>query len=277
MPMPMPMPTPIEQGSDDGGCVVTIGTYDGVHLGHRALIEETRREAARAGLRSAVVTFDRHPAEVIRPEVAPQLLTGLAHKVELLEATGIDRVIVLGFDAARAAQSAEDFVEQLLVGEIGARAVVVGANFRFGHRQRGDIALLERMAVPLSLHVHAIGLLTGERAHRAVSSAGIRKLVSAGELDEAARLLGRPHEVRGELQLEEARAGVVLSPRLLLPPPGRYHALVGPPGRPDRDTVVTVRADCRALALGEAPPLATGDHLAVRFLELIDPDAPRRG
>jgi riboflavin kinase/FMN adenylyltransferase len=266
------MSTLLEQDSDVEGYVVSIGTYDGVHLGHRELIAETRRVAADSGLRSAVVTFDRHPAEIVRPALAPQLLTGLAHKVELIEGTGIDRVVVLAFDEQRAAQSAEDFVEDLLVGELGARAVVVGANFRFGHRQRGDVELLETLGARLSLRVHAVDLVTGDAVlNGPVSSAGIRQLIGTGDLDAAAELLGRPHEVRGELQREGNEARIELSPRLLLPPPGRYHVAIGPPSLADELTVAAVRAGRPTLFLDDpGADLKEGQLLAAKFFDLAE-------
>ncbi|HUO49577.1 MAG TPA: hypothetical protein VMU09_12150, partial [Acidimicrobiales bacterium] len=120
--------TPPPQGS-----AVTIGAYDGVHLGHRHLIERLRDLARLRSLASAVVTFDRHPATVVRPESAPALLTDLDQKLELLASTGIDRTVVVAFDRDRADESAEDFVEEVLVGALGARLVVVGEDFHFGH------------------------------------------------------------------------------------------------------------------------------------------------
>src|SRR5213083_1883946 len=114
------------------GCVVTIGAYDGVHLGHRSLIGRVRTMAAELGAASAVVTFDRHPAMVVRPESAPKLLTDLDQKLELLASTGVDYTLVIHFDEARAREEAEDFVREVLVDCLRARAVVVGEDFHFG-------------------------------------------------------------------------------------------------------------------------------------------------
>ena len=111
---------------------LTIGAYDGVHRGHQAVIRQTQQIASRLDVRTAVVTFDPHPAQVLRPESAPKLLTDLDHKFELLEATGVDTVMVVPFDEARATESAEEFVERFLVARLGAKAVVVGQDFRFG-------------------------------------------------------------------------------------------------------------------------------------------------
>ena len=117
------------------GTVVTIGAFDGVHLGHKALLRLVREQAAERGLPTALVTFDRHPAQVVRPASAPKLLTNLDQRLELLEATGlVDHAIVLTFDEKRRQESAEDFVREVLEGCLRARLVVVGADFHFGER-----------------------------------------------------------------------------------------------------------------------------------------------
>ena len=126
------------------GSVVTIGAFDGVHLGHQALLRLVRDRAAERKLPTALVTFDRHPAQVVRPESAPKLLTNLAQKLELLDATGlVDHAVVLTFDETRRRESAEDFVREVLDGCLHARLVVVGADFHFGNGRRGNVALLE--------------------------------------------------------------------------------------------------------------------------------------
>ncbi|HKH87327.1 MAG TPA: adenylyltransferase/cytidyltransferase family protein, partial [Acidimicrobiales bacterium] len=128
-----------------GRSVVTIGAYDGVHIGHRSVIDRVQSLAGSEGLESVVVTFDRHPASVVRPDSAPKLLTDLAQKLELLEETGVDRIFVVHFDPERAAETAEDFVEAVLVRELSAAAVVVGRDFHFGKDRGGNVALLEAM------------------------------------------------------------------------------------------------------------------------------------
>ncbi len=127
------------------GTAVTIGAYDGVHLGHRALLRDLSARAAAAGLSTVVVTFDRHPAAVVRPESAPMQLTGLEQKLELLADCGIDRTVVIPFDLDRAEESAEDFVKEVLVDQLSARLVVVGEDFHFGHGRRGNVELLRRL------------------------------------------------------------------------------------------------------------------------------------
>ncbi len=187
------------------GTAVTIGAYDGVHLGHRALLRDLRARAEAAGLSTVVVTFDRHPASVVRPESAPTQLTGLEQKLELLADCGIDRTLVLPFDEARAHESAEDFVQEVLVDELSARLVVVGEDFHFGHGRRGNIELLRRLGAEDGFEVVGFGL-TGDGSEP-VSSTRIRALIAQGDVEGAARLLGRPHEVRGLVVPGDGRGG----------------------------------------------------------------------
>ncbi|HUY20859.1 MAG TPA: bifunctional riboflavin kinase/FAD synthetase [Acidimicrobiales bacterium] len=190
----------------DSGSAVTIGAYDGVHLGHRHLLAELRRRAAPPRLTSTVVTFDRHPATVVRPQSAPLLLTDLDQKLELLASTGVDRTVVVPFDEARAAETAEDFVREVLVGALGARLVVVGADFHFGHRRAGNVALLGEMGARHGFEV--VGFpLEHDAARRAVSSTRIRQLLADGDVAGAAELLGRPHQVRGLVVHGDGRGG----------------------------------------------------------------------
>jgi riboflavin kinase/FMN adenylyltransferase len=197
-----------EQSLDDiglasppGGTVVTIGAFDGVHLGHRRLIERVRTTAHEIGALSAVVTFDFHPASVVRPGSAPLLLTDLDQKLALLAGAEADLTLVLHFDAQRAAEPAEDFVAEVLVGCLNARAVVVGHDFHFGRDREGDVALLQRMGARLGFDVTGIRLFRSAGAEvgeaEAVSSTRIRALIAAGDVGAAAQLLGRWYQLRG--------------------------------------------------------------------------------
>ena len=196
------------------GSAVTIGAYDGVHLGHQAVIAEVRRRAEARGLRSADVTFDRHPASVVRPESAPKLLTDLDQKLELLAATGVDYCLVVTFDEARSRESAEDFTRDVLAGCLNARVVVVGEDFHFGHKRRGNVALLTAEGRELGFEVEGIDLVdvsgqasgVGER----VSSTRIRQALHDGDLALANGMLGRPHEVRGTVEHGDNRGGAQL-------------------------------------------------------------------
>ncbi|HET9731632.1 MAG TPA: bifunctional riboflavin kinase/FAD synthetase [Acidimicrobiales bacterium] len=196
--------------SPAAGAVVTIGAYDGVHLGHQALIADVRRRAQASGWASVVVTFDRHPASVVRPDSAPRLLTDLDQKLELLAATGVDYTLVVHFDRQRATESAEDFVTEVLVGRLGARCVVVGHDFHFGHRRRGNVALLEAMGAQYGFEVVGTELVSDDGVHEVVSSTRIRHLLGQGRPEEAAALLGRLHEVRGVVERGDGRAGALL-------------------------------------------------------------------
>ena len=139
---------------------MTIGAFDGVHLGHQAVLRLVRELAAGRGLSATVLTFDRHPAEVVRPGSAPKLLTTLDQKLELLEATGaVDECLVLPFDASRSKEPAEQFVEELLASALRARLVVVGADFHFGYRRHGDVPLLQLMGAELGFETIGLGLV----------------------------------------------------------------------------------------------------------------------
>jgi riboflavin kinase/FMN adenylyltransferase len=201
------------------GAVVTIGAFDGVHLGHRAVLRLVRELADARDLRAALVTFDRHPAEVVRPGSAPKLLTTLDHRLELLDATGLlDLCLVLTFDEARSRESAEEFVQEVLVGLLHARLVVVGADFHFGHRRGGNVALLERMGADLGFEVLGLGLVAPQPGSVPFSSTRVRELLAAGDVEGAAEVLGRPHELRGT----RVATTLLVDERMCLPAAGRY-------------------------------------------------------
>lgn len=174
---------------------VTIGGYDGVHRGHRTVIERTKREAATRDAGLAVVTFDRHPASVVRPDSAPKLLTTLEQKLELLEGLGVEVTYVVRFDEERSRESAEDFVAEVLVGCLDAACVVVGEDFHFGRARGGNVALLEKLGATAGFDVVGLELLHGGPG--VISSTAIRHAVARGDVEAAAELLGRPHELRG--------------------------------------------------------------------------------
>lgn len=216
------------------GTVVTIGAYDGLHLGHLHVISDVCDRARSAGCRSALVTFDRHPGQVIRPESAPLLLTDLDQRLEILAGTGIDIVVVIRFDAERAAESAEDFVNEVLVDCLNTRAVVVGEDFHFGHRRSGNVAKLRDMGSVLGFEVSGVRLVgpDGEPARddAQVSSTAIRRALHEGRLDDANSMLGRSHEMRGRVVTGDRRgrtigfptANVAIHPEKLMPADGIY-------------------------------------------------------
>src|SRR5947209_1458770 len=215
---------PATFGAPPAGTAVTIGAYDGVHRGHQFVIGHLRRLAAAGGLDTVVLTFDRHPAAVVRPESAPGLLTDLDQKVEVLASTGVDHTVVVHFDAARSQEEPEDFVRDVLVGALAARVVVVGEDFHFGRRRRGNVALLAEMGGALGFEVVHVPLLPG------VSSTAVRERLEAGDVEAAATMLGRPHQVRGVVAHGDERgrelgyptANVALPGEILLPAPGIY-------------------------------------------------------
>lgn len=187
---------PDDVPADLGRSVVTIGVFDGVHRGHRAVLSRAVEVARPLRAPVVAVTFDPNPLVVLRPDVAPLALTSLPQRVELLTKAGADYVLVLTFDKDRAQQSAEDFVEDVLVGSLGARAVVVGADFRFGHRAAGDVATLRSLGTEHDFAVHPVEPVGDDTAGR-WSSSRIRELVAAGDVAGAAVPLGRPFRVEG--------------------------------------------------------------------------------
>ncbi len=184
----------------DERAVITIGAYDGVHLGHRAVIDQVKRRAAESGAKSVVVTFDRHPASVVRPESAPRLLTGPELKMELLESTGIDAVVVVPFTPDQAAESPESFVDRVLVECLKTRAIVVGEDFHFGRHRDGNVDLLRKIGAEADFDVEPIRLVQRlDGIDEPVSSTAIRRALAGGDITRANSMLGRPYEVRGEV------------------------------------------------------------------------------
>lgn len=177
------------------GAAVAIGNFDGVHLGHRAVIERARAHARHLGVPLGVVTFEPHPREVLDPERAPARLTPFARKAELLRELGIERLYVLRFGPALMRLAAEAFVAEILVDRLGVRAVVTGEDFRFGYRRAGDVGLLSALARRFGFAWAAVPkfVVDGDIC----SSTRIRAALEAGEVAAAARLLGHAYEVRG--------------------------------------------------------------------------------
>lgn len=252
------------------GLALTIGAFDGVHLGHRALIDEVVRYAKELDCASAVITFDRHPAEVVRPESAPKLLTDLDQKLELLAATGIDYTLVLPFDEARASERAQDFVNDVLVERLGAKAIVVGYDFHFGKGREGTCEMLRTAGAEHDFVVSQVG--PKETGDTVVSSTAIRKALGAGEVETAAAMLGRPYEVRGLVVMGDGRgrelgyptANIHVDRQIQIPGDGVYA------GRyifPDGREVVT------AVSVGTRPTFyADGMNLIEAFLLDFDED-----
>jgi len=178
-----------------GRSVVTIGVFDGVHRGHRQIVAAATSIAASRGLPVVVVTFDPHPDEVVRPGSHPPLLCTPRYRAELLGRLGADAVCVLPFTREFSQLPAEEFVRAVLVDGLHAAAVVVGENFRFGHRAAGTVALLRELGEKYEFSAEGVPLLTDHGV--TISSSWIRDLLAAGEVAAAARDLGRPHRVEG--------------------------------------------------------------------------------
>ena len=206
---------------------VTIGNFDGVHLGHRQVLARARRVADDRGLVLVVVTFDPHPMAVLRPEHAPSALTSLEARAELLAEAGADAVLALPFDRDVASWSPVEFVDRVLVDGLGAAAVVVGANFRFGHRASGDVAALVELGAERDLSAEGIELDGGPQVW---SSTYVRTCLAAGDVAGAAEALGRPYAVRGEVVRGDQRgrdlgyptANVPIDARTAAPADGVY-------------------------------------------------------
>jgi riboflavin kinase/FMN adenylyltransferase len=188
--------------------VVTVGMFDGVHRGHRALLDRVAAEAAARGVPAAAVTFDRHPLAVLRPGGEPPLLTTLDRKVALLGEAGMAVVLVLEFTRELSEVGAEAFATGVLFDGLAARAVVVGENFRFGHRAAGDPALLAALGRPRGIEVVAVPLHA--EGGQVVSSTRVRAELDAGDVDAAATSLGRPYAVEGVVVAGDRRGGPLL-------------------------------------------------------------------
>jgi riboflavin kinase/FMN adenylyltransferase len=209
------------------GVVIALGTFDGVHLGHQ-VIRRAAEEGRKRGLRVGVVTFDPHPQAVLRPGSELKLLTTLEVRKEILLACGVDEVHVMRFDENLSKKNPEEFVREVLVGKFKAAVVVVGENFRFGHKASGNIEDLRRHMRETGGEAYAVPIYAclGE----SINSTKIRALVAGGEVREAARLLGRPYSLRGKVVIGDKRghaigfptANVLPYPCSLVPGRGVY-------------------------------------------------------
>jgi riboflavin kinase / FMN adenylyltransferase len=181
---------------------LTIGNFDGVHLGHQAILGEVRRAAAALHCTTAVVTFEPHPREFFAPHAAPTRLTSLREKIELLDTHGIGRAQICHFNRAFASLSADDFIERVLVRGLNARWVMIGEDFRFGAKRSGDFDYLHAAGKRHGFEVHALPDVTQKdaRGHEfRVSSSALREVLSAGDVERAATLLGRPYSISGRV------------------------------------------------------------------------------
>ncbi len=221
---------------------IAVGEFDGVHVGHQEVIRGS----------DTVLTFEPHPLAVVHPEAAPKLLTRLEVKAELIAALGVEELVLIPFDDRFAHQSPQEFIDQVLIERLGATRVSIGENFRFGHRATGDPEML--VADPrFATRVVPLVELEGE----IVSSSHIRGLVLAGEVDVAARFLGHPFELRGEVVPGDRRGRELGFPTANLMPDDAFVC----PGH----GVYAARADgaCAAVSIGVRPTFGTGRALLV--------------
>jgi riboflavin kinase / FMN adenylyltransferase len=222
---------------DDVPCVVTVGFFDGVHLGHQEVFARTLRAASERGLRSVAVTFDRHPREVLAPGSEPRLLTTVQRKASLIEGSGIDQLVVLAFTPEFSRIPAETFVADVLVGGIHAVHAVMGANFTFGHRAAGNVHNLPELGAPYGLTAESVELVDVDG--RIVSSSSVRDALSGGDLTWPRTALGRRLVLDGEVESGHGRgkglgfptANLRTWPRLLLPGQGIYAGVAEHRGR----------------------------------------------
>lgn len=179
------------------GCAITIGNFDGLHIGHQTVLNRLQQQAQQLGVPSLVMTFEPQPLEFFQPDKAPARLTRLREKIRLLAQTGIDRLLCLRFDADLAAWSGQEFVQRLLVDSLAARLVIVGDDFRFGRGRDGDFAMLRRLGAEHGFEVAALDTcnLAGER----VSSSRVREALANGDMQQAAELLDRPYTISGRV------------------------------------------------------------------------------
>mgnify|MGYP001267350204 CR=1 FL=1 len=183
-----------EVPADWGRSVVTIGVFDGVHRGHQRIVRAAAETARERGVRSVVITFDPHPDEVVRPGTHPPLLTTTRRRIELLEGLGTDAVAVVPFTLELSKVPPDEFVQSVLVERLHAAHVIVGEDFRFGHRARGDVALLTELGAKYDFTVAGMPLVADGGP---ISSTYIRGRLEEGAVEDAAKALGRPHRVEG--------------------------------------------------------------------------------
>lgn len=219
--------------------VATIGVFDGVHVGHQMLLRKVVDEARARGAKAVVVTFDRHPLELLNPQDAPQLITTLRQRAEVFEGLGTDVLLVLRFDDALRNLEAEEFVDHVLVEGLGIVHLVVGSNFRFGHGGSGTVEMLQSLGTERGFTVEVFSLLGREAAPEAVSSSLIRRQLADGEVERVAEELGRPFRLEGHVVKGAGRgrglgiptANLDVPSKVILPKVGVYAGWMEQRGR----------------------------------------------
>jgi len=260
---------------DFGPSALTIGNFDGVHRGHCEILRRVKALADARGWKASVLTFDPHPTKVVAPERSPKLMTTPECRAQLMAAAGVEQILILPFDRSIAQWSPEEFVRQLLVERLGARAVLVGDNFRFGCRQAGDTRTLEALGCQLGFELEIAPAVTCRG--QVVSSSGIRKLLCEGRMGLANRFLGRPYALDGNVVSGRGVGSKQTVPTLNLATGGEVI--------PARGVYVTrthdldsSRAWTSVTNVGYRPTFGESDQLSIESF-LLDPltgDAPGR-
>ncbi|MDT8435152.1 MAG: bifunctional riboflavin kinase/FAD synthetase [Gemmatimonadota bacterium] len=254
---------------DVDGTALTVGTFDGVHRGHHAVLEEIGERARRRGLRAVLVTFDRHPLSVVRPDVAPQLLTTPDEKKEILSQSGLDYAAFLPFTKVLARYEPAEFVRDVLVRRFRVRDLVIGYDHGFGRARSGDTALLEAMGRRHGFDVDVVPAVRVDG--RAVSSTEIRRLLGGGHVRDAGRMLGRPYSFRGPVVHGLGRGRDLGFPTANIPAPAGSKLLPSP-------GIYAVRASLRTeirrglLHLGPRPTFAGSPPSVELYLLDFDRD-----
>lgn len=255
---------------------VTIGAYDGIHRGHREVLSQLRAKADSLGVATAVVTFDVHPALVLRPENAPRILTNFEQRVELFEAAGVDYLYLVRFTEERARTDDDVFGRDVFVDALHAQAVVVGEDFHFGRARGGNVASLTALGEEHDFEVFGIELKSDDGATEPISSTAIRRSLAGGDVAAAAEMLGRPYEIRGVVIEGDQRgrtigfptANVPVDARTAWPADGVYAGwcrILDADAAPDSD----VRHPC-AINIGRRPTFHQHAEHSLLEAHLID-------
>jgi riboflavin kinase/FMN adenylyltransferase len=264
-----------EAPRDFGPSALTIGNFDGVHFGHRRILRRLRELAEARGWKSSVLTFDPHPTRVVAPERSPCLMTSPGARAELMREEGVEQVLILPFTPELAKLAPGEFVRQILVERLGARAVLVGDNFRFGHRHAGNVELLAELGRQLGFETEIVPAVTCRG--RVVSSSGIREIVQAGNVSLAGRLLLRPFVLEGEVVSGRGVGSKQTVPTLNL---ATTAELI-----PGRGVYITRTRDLDAARewtsitnIGYRPTFGTSDQLSIEtfLLDPLEGETPRR-
>jgi riboflavin kinase/FMN adenylyltransferase len=254
-----------ELKADGRRLCLAIGVFDGVHLGHQQIIRQTLADARQQGGLAVVVTFDRHPSSIVAPDHAPKLIYPLTQKMRTIESIGADALLLLAFDRAFSEQSGEQFIRDLVRDMGRIQSICVGADFVFGHKRSGNVALLHKLGAELGFHVHGMAALAldGE----VVSSTRIRAAIQAANFDAASQMLGRPYAIAAKVvtgdqlgrQLGIPTANLEVA-GLVLPPNGVYAARATAHGE----------SHIAVLNIGTRPTVQTGSHERRFEVHLLD-------